>query len=195
MVDKARSIRRLFVLEPYLWLQCCFFQPVRFKPGNPLELGDSLFVGRDDVVQKLGQALQRKYRPTFLLTGERRMGKSSIIRQLPVLLGPRYIPVFYDLQGPNILASISTFFTTVASGIERQFHQRGLFIQKLERSQLDEALRQSEAAVYDLFDQWLVEVEQILIEANCVVILAFDEFEKLEEAAQRGQGRAQFDLK
>src|SRR5215472_12333662 len=31
MVEKARSIRRLFVLEPYLWLQCCFFQPVRFK--------------------------------------------------------------------------------------------------------------------------------------------------------------------
>src|SRR5260370_3215823 len=31
MVEKERSIRRLFVLEPYLWLQCCFFQPVRFK--------------------------------------------------------------------------------------------------------------------------------------------------------------------
>jgi hypothetical protein len=166
-----------------------------YAPGNPLELHDPLFVGRDDVVQKLGQALQRKYRPTFLLTGERRMGKSSIIRQLPVLLGPRYIPVFYDLQGPNILASISTFFATVASGIERQFHQRGLFIQKLERAQLDEALQQSEAAVYDLFDQWLVEVEQTLIEANCVVILAFDEFEKLEEAAQRDPARAPFDLK
>jgi hypothetical protein len=166
-----------------------------YAPGNPLELHDPLFVGRDDVVQKLGQALQRKYRPTFLLTGERRMGKSSIIRQLPVLLGPRYIPVFYDLQGPNILASISTFFTTVASGIEKQFHERGLFIQKLERSQLDEVLRQSEAAVYDLFDQWLVEVEQLLIDANCVVILAFDEFEKLEEAAQRDQARSPFDLK
>jgi hypothetical protein len=166
-----------------------------YAPGNPLELHDPLFVGRDDVVQKLGQALQRKYRPTFLLTGERRMGKSSIIRQLPVLLGPRYIPVFYDLQGPNILASISTFFTAVASGVERQFHQRGLFIQKLERAQLNEALQQSEAAVYDLFDQWLVEVEQSLIEANCVVILAFDEFEKLEEAAQRDQTRSPFDLK
>jgi hypothetical protein len=29
-----------------------------YAPGNPLELGDPLFVGRDDVVQKLGQALQ-----------------------------------------------------------------------------------------------------------------------------------------
>src|SRR6266852_4114103 len=31
MVEKKYGIRRLFVLEPYLWLQCCFFQPVRFK--------------------------------------------------------------------------------------------------------------------------------------------------------------------
>src|SRR5579864_9162501 len=31
MIDKAHNIQRLFVLEPYFWLQCCFFQPVRFK--------------------------------------------------------------------------------------------------------------------------------------------------------------------
>ncbi|WP_146751190.1 hypothetical protein, partial [Pseudomonas aeruginosa] len=52
---------RLYIENPY-------------APGNPLELRDPLFVGRDDIVQKLGQALQQKYRPTFLLTGERRMG-------------------------------------------------------------------------------------------------------------------------
>src|SRR5260370_27773720 len=31
MIDKVRNIQRLFVLEPYSWLQRCFFQPVRFK--------------------------------------------------------------------------------------------------------------------------------------------------------------------
>src|SRR5579864_3051560 len=31
MIDKAHNIQRLFVLEPYFWLQCCFFQPARFK--------------------------------------------------------------------------------------------------------------------------------------------------------------------
>src|SRR5438128_2109553 len=162
MVDKARSIRRLFVLEPYLWLQCCFFQPVRFKPGNPLELGDSLFVGRDDIVQKLGQALQKKYRPTFLLTGERRMGKSSILKQLPVLLGPHYLPVFYDLQTPGMVASTAAFFATLVAGIEKQLKDRGLSVQKLERSQLDDAQQQDEIKVYDLFEQWFAEIEQAL---------------------------------
>src|SRR5260370_37067343 len=75
-----------------------------YAPGIPLELGDPLFVGRDDVVQKLGQALQKSHRPTFLLTGEGRMGKSSILKQLPVFLGHRYLPVFYALQTPELIA-------------------------------------------------------------------------------------------
>src|SRR5260221_3982329 len=31
MAEKERGIWYLFVLEPYRWLQSCFFQPVRFK--------------------------------------------------------------------------------------------------------------------------------------------------------------------
>src|ERR1700680_1104481 len=31
MVDTVSRIQRMFLLEPYLWLQCCFFQPMRFK--------------------------------------------------------------------------------------------------------------------------------------------------------------------
>src|SRR5260370_44304 len=68
--DTLQSVSgRLYIENPYV-------------PGNPLELGDPLFVGRNDIVQKLGQALQQKHRPTFLLTCERRMGKSSILKQL-----------------------------------------------------------------------------------------------------------------
>src|SRR5258708_7790804 len=157
-----------------------------YAPGNPLELGDPLFVGRDDVVQKLGQALQKKYRPTFLLTGERRMGKSSILKQLPVLLGPRYLPVFYDLQTPGMIARRVALVLTFAAGIEKQLRDRGLPVQKLERGQLDEAQRQDEIKVYDLFEQWFAEVEQTLEQVNRILILTFDEFEKLEEVEKRG---------
>src|SRR5713226_3113218 len=157
-----------------------------YAPGIPLELGDPLFVGRDDVVQKLGQALQKRHRPTFLLTGERRMGKSSILKQLPVLLGPRYLPVFYDLQTPGMIASTAAFFATLAASIEKQLRDRGLKVQKLERNQLDNAQQQDEIKVYDLFEQWFSEVEQTLEQVNRVLILTFDEFEKLEEAEERG---------
>lgn len=162
-----------------------FYLENPYAPGNPLDLRDPLFVGRNDIVQKLGNALQRRYRPTFLLTGERRMGKSSILKQLPVLLGSRYLAVFYDLQGPGMLASIAAFFAAVASGIARQCDEVGLPVRELERSSLDIALQQSESTVYDVFDQWLLGVEEILIQADRVVILTFDEFEKLEEASNR----------
>ena len=115
-----------------------------YTPGNPLELRDPLFVGRDDVVQKLGQALQKRYRPTFLLMGERRMGKSSILKQLPVLLGPRYLPVFYDLQTPGMLASTAAFFAALTAGIEKQLKERGVLVHKLERDLLNEAQQQGE---------------------------------------------------
>lgn len=164
---------RLYINNPY-------------APGNPLELGDPLFVGRNDIVQKLGQALQQRSRPTFLLTGERRMGKSSIIKQLPVLLGPRYLPVFFDLQRPGMIASSAAFFATLAAGIEKQLKERSLPVQKLERSVLDHAQQQDEFKVYDIFEQWLVDIEQTLEEVNCVLILIFDEFEKLEDAEKRG---------
>src|SRR6266852_2997144 len=172
--DTLQSVSgRLYIENPYV-------------PGNPLELGDPLFVGRNDIAQKLGQALQQKHRPTFLLTGERRMGKSSILKQLPVLLGPRYLPVFYDLQMPGMIASTAAFFATLAAGIEKQLRNRGLPVQKLERGQLDEAQRQDEIKVYDLFEQWFAEIEQTLEQVNRMLILTFDEFEKLEEAEERG---------
>jgi AAA ATPase domain len=164
---------RLYIENPYV-------------PGHPLERGDSLFVGRDDIIQKLGQALQQKYHPTFLLYGERRMGKSSILKQLPVLLGPHYIPVFYDLQAPGMIASTAAFFATIAAGIKKQLSDRGLPVQQLDRSQFEQAQQMDEIEVYALFDQWYTAIDQALDQINCVLILMFDEFEKLEDAEERG---------
>src|SRR5579859_6924314 len=49
-----------------------------YKPGNVLQIGDPRFVGRLDLALQLEKALsQENGRPTFLLFGERRMGKST----------------------------------------------------------------------------------------------------------------------
>src|SRR5438067_941431 len=87
--------------------------------GPVLELGTSLFVGRRDLARQLEQDLRRgSHRPTFFLNGERRMGKSSTLRQLPRLLNDHYfLPVFYDLQAPGIRSSTAAFLGTVAEEI------------------------------------------------------------------------------
>ena len=164
----------LFIENPYV-------------PGRALDLHSPLFVGRNDVVQRLSQAFHNPQRPTFLLFGERRMGKSSIIKQLPVLLGPGYIPVFYDLQQSGLLANAAAFFGNVAVGIERQMRDRGLLVPALDRVWLDSIQQtQGELPVYDHFDRWLGLVEELLEREARILILAFDEFEQFSDTESTG---------
>jgi hypothetical protein len=159
-----------------------------YNPGPALELHDSLFVGRRDLAQQLGEALGRgSRRPTFLLRGERRMGKSSTLKQLPDLLGARYLPIFYDLQMRGFSANIAIFLGKIAEEISKAMSIRGLPARKLPYEQLQEAGRRSETEVYYQFDRWFEFVESILEQADRTLLLAFDEFEKLEDAGERGQ--------
>ncbi len=152
-----------------------------YNPGHTAA-SDTPFVGRTDIVRQLSDALSKPHRPTFLLNGERRMGKSTMLRQLPNLLGASYIPIFYDLQNPGVSSSIDVFLAKLAEHIYKEINLRGMRIEKLERTRLQEALRRNEAAVYYPFDEWLDVLERTLEQEKRTVLLLFDEFEKLEEA-------------
>ena len=156
-----------------------------YNPGHTAT-SDTPFVGRTDIVRQLSEALSKPHRPTFLLNGERRMGKSTMLRQLPNLLGASYIPVFYDLQNPGVSSSIDVFLAKLAEHIYKEISLRGMRIEKLERTRLQEALRRNEAAVYYPFDEWLDALEHTLEQEKRTVLLLFDEFEKLEEAGAAG---------
>src|SRR6266487_3777597 len=158
-----------------------------YNPGPALELRDSLFVGRRDLAQQLGDALGRgSRRPTFLLQGERRMGKSSTLKQLPDLLGARYLPIFYDLQTRGFSSSIAVFLGKIADEIYKVMRARGFPTKRLAFERLQEASRKNEAEVYHLFERWLEEIEWTLEQEDRTLLLTFDEFEKLEEAGRDG---------
>jgi uncharacterized protein len=158
-----------------------------YNPGPILELRDSLFVGRRDLAQQLGEALGRgRRRPTFLLNGERRMGKSSTLKQLPDLLGAHYLPISYDLQIRGISSSAAAFLGALAEEIYRAMSVRGMRIKRMEYERLQEASQQNEATVYHVFDEWLKRLEKVLEHEDRTLLFAFDEFEKLEEAGQDG---------
>ncbi len=156
-----------------------------YNPGPALELRDSLFVGRRDVAQQLGDALGRgSRRPTFLLQSERRMGKSSTLKQLPDLLGARYLPIFYDLQMRGMSSSTAIFLGKIAEEIFKAMTARGIPTKRLVYERLQEASRKNEAEIYHLFERWFEEIERTLEQEDRVLLLTFDEFEKLEEAGQ-----------
>lgn len=157
-----------------------------YTPGAILKPQDSLFVGRRDVVQILRDALERKSnRPPFFLSGERRMGKSSTLRQLPHLLGSRYLPITCDLQTPDILASDAIFLATIANTISSEANTRRIAVKKLDEKRLHEASRKNASTVYHVFNQWLMTLEHVLEQHDSTVLLAFDEFEKLDEPRQK----------
>jgi AAA+ ATPase superfamily predicted ATPase len=158
-----------------------------YNPGQVLKPRDSLFVGRRDLVQQLAEALSKgSRRSTFLLNGERRMGKSSTLKQLPNLLGAYYLPIVYDLQVRGVSSSTDGFLSTVAGEIYKAVSARGMRVKKLEQAHLREASRKNEAEVYRLFDEWLDSVEKTLEQEDRTLLLLLDEFEKLEEAGQDG---------
>jgi hypothetical protein len=158
-----------------------------YNPGPALELRNSLFVGRRDLAQQLGDALGRgSRRPTFLLQGERRMGKSSTLKQLPDLLGARYLPIFYDLQTRGFSSSIAVFLGKIADEIYKVMRTSGLPTKKLAYERLQDASRKNDAEVYHLFERWLEEIEGTLEQEERTLLLTFDEFEKLEEAGRDG---------
>lgn len=73
---------------------------------NPYPVGGALsdpsgrgFYGRDDIFAFVRSALHVTQRGPILLYGQRRIGKSSILRQLSYMLAPELTCVFYDLQG------------------------------------------------------------------------------------------------
>src|SRR5579885_316519 len=157
-----------------------------YKPGPVLELRDTLFVGRRDLIRQLEAALEKGAgRPTFLLTGERRMGKTSALQQLPYLLGARYIPVIFDLQLRGLTASAPAFLEAIAEAVVHVLATRGLPAKRLEYALLREASRENEAEVYRMFTLWLEQVEALLGCEDRTLLLIFDEFEKLEEAGKQ----------
>lgn len=158
-----------------------------YHPGLILKLGDSLFVGRLDLVQQLEEALSKgDNRPTFLLNGERRMGKSSTLMQLPRMLGSHYLPITFDLQRRSLSSSTAAFLSTISQEVAELMNTRSLPARALEFERLRDAGRENEAAIYRLFDDWLREIERTLEREDRTLLLIFDEFEKLEEAGRDG---------
>jgi len=61
-----------------------------------------------------------------------------------------------------------------------------MLIHKLEYDDLRDDLRENEAVAYYRFSRWLKEVERALAQEDRILLLMFDEFEKLAEAEQKG---------
>jgi hypothetical protein len=138
-------------------------------------------VGRKNIVRELEAVLLGDPRPpAILLHGPRRMGKSSILNQLPRLLGPGFAACSVDCQLSAVRESAPRFFHALSEAISEGLARRDLLREPLSLDSL-------RAEPFGAFDDWMRILERELT-GSLRVFLCFDEYEALHETLAAGWG-------
>ncbi|MCI0477877.1 MAG: hypothetical protein L0Y55_16670, partial [Anaerolineales bacterium] len=155
--------------------------PNVYVAGSPLATASKVFKGRHDLFVALERELasQAESRPTLLLFGARRSGKTSAIKQMPVRLGPDVIPVEVDLQSAATAEDVRGLLFVLADQIKRNaLTHRRVQLSTLTRDDL-------RADPYVVFGDWLNRVEDSV--GARWILLNLDEYEKLAQMIDDGR--------
>jgi hypothetical protein len=156
--------------------------PNPFVFGNAItETEHNVFTGRREIVRQVEDSvLGTTQAPTLLLSGPRRMGKTSLLNQLPRLLGPDFSPAVVDCQDPAVTGSAATFLRYLSRAVTRGLQRRRVTVEPLTAAAL---AHEPFAAFSDWFDQ----VEHIMPQ-TMRVLLCLDEYEHLQRTLEAGWG-------
>ncbi len=151
-----------------------------YATGRPLAPGSPVFFGRDDLFDFIGENLGRLGQENILvLVGQRRMGKTSLLRQLPARLGEEYLPVFLDGQALGFEGGVAGLLYDIALEIVEALAYQGVDVEPLTLDDL------AERPTHAFDKQFLPRVVQAL--DSRVLLLLFDEFEELEMRVRNGE--------
>ncbi|MBI9045192.1 MAG: tetratricopeptide repeat protein [Anaerolineaceae bacterium] len=133
----------------------------------------SMFFGREDVFSWIERSLVGKYVGHILvLHGQRRVGKTSVLKQIPNYLPDKYVQVFFDLQG-RTGTTLDRFLWWVASEIVRTLKKEHNIV-------LPKPDRKTFADTEYLISEFLPGLRPILGEKT--LLLTFDEFDTLDQS-------------
>ncbi len=136
-----------------------------------------MFFGREDIFQWIENSITGQYADHILVVhGQRRVGKTSVLKQLSNRLPHHYIPVFFDLQG-RTHATLGHFLWWLARETVR--------VLKQERDiEVPPPQKDAFAADPEFFEnQFLTSLRTHL--GKDTLLLTFDEFDNLEESEVR----------
>lgn len=154
------------------------FIPNPYVVGTPLQTGSPLFFGREDLIAFIRQNLAASHRNNLVLIGQRRTGKTSLLKQLPGRLDDSYLPVYLDGQALGLDPGLPNFFLALATEISFALEDRGFEFD----SPKPEDFSTNPASAFE--HHFLEKVRQVIGERHLLLML--DEFEELESAVRRG---------
>jgi outer membrane protein assembly factor BamB len=158
------------------------FRPIPnpYATGRPLRAGSPVFFGREDVFAFIRENLGGPGSENILvLVGQRRVGKTSILRQLPAHLSDDYFPAFLDGQALGIEGGMAGLFYDIALEISEALAVQGIVLEPPDVGELEEKL----SLAFE--KRFLPQVAEALGER--VLVLLFDEFEELEMRVRSGE--------
>ncbi|MDO9088274.1 MAG: tetratricopeptide repeat protein [Anaerolineaceae bacterium] len=131
----------------------------------------SMFFGREDIFGWIERSLTGKFvNHILVLHGQRRVGKTSVLKQIPRHLPKHYIQVFFDLQG-RTNTTMDRFLWWMASEISRTLIKEcNLDLSKIERN----AFADPEAFINDFLPSLREQLQEKIL------LLTFDEFDTLD---------------
>jgi len=154
--------------------------PNPYATGRPLGPGSPVFFGRDDLFGFVRENLGGLGRENILLlVGQRRMGKTSLLRQLPGHLGEAYLAVYLDCQALGFEGGVAGLLYDIALEIVEALASQGI---DGEPPALDDL---TERPTHAFEKEFLPQVVQAL--DGRVLLLLFDEFEELEMRSRGGE--------
>jgi AAA+ ATPase superfamily predicted ATPase len=158
--------------------------PQAYVAGPSLKPGDSkeLFKGRTSVFREIEMLMLSSQRPTLLLYGQRRTGKTSLLRFLPQKLGSGIVPVIIDMQ--QALQAVT--LPGLAKGMAGQIAENI-------RTGMDIPLPMPDdkgltADPFVCLGEWFDQIEKRIPEKT--ILLCLDEFERLQEIVEATGSRA-----
>jgi len=153
-----------------------------FVSGNPIRPEfTNLLVGREDVFKLINRHLVGvSHKPTLLLYGRRRIGKTSTLLNLDKFLDSSLIPVYIDFQEPRYTKSPGEFcynfyrviykrLSSYAPSYAPSFNMPSLTLDNFKETS------------FTKLEEALDKIEGTLAQENDTILLAIDEYEKLEE--------------
>jgi hypothetical protein len=142
----------------------------KYQTGGALSAtyNQAVFMQRDDLKEKLATLLHTTQNfSVFFLQGQRRVGKTSLLKFMPQILGNRFELVYFDLQGS--ITAIPDFLA--------KWH--AIFCQHFG---LKNVVFAQQATWGETFAEILAPLfKQTAKDKNCKIILALDEYEELHK--------------
>ncbi len=132
------------------------------------EKDQTIFLGREDIkVELKQQILTARTMPMFLCYGQRRVGKSSLLRFLPRLLGSSFQVIYQDCQHADV-NSLSNWLKNLQQCLDKSWKLAEIDWQPTENW-------------LEAWGKMQRQLEMLSRQQEEKIILAFDEYESLQE--------------